>query len=146
YGRVDQVAAWALLSRLYLNAEVWTGTPRYTDCVTFSNNVLNSSYAINMNDANGNGSAYDELFLADNDRNGSESEFIFALNFDGVQTQTYGGTTFLVHASIGGTMVPADYGVDSGWGGLRTTEALVNKFETGVIDVDALNSGLGGTL
>jgi len=29
YGRVDQVAAWALLSRLYLNAEVWTGTPRF---------------------------------------------------------------------------------------------------------------------
>lgn len=146
YGRVDQVAAWALLSRLYLNAEVWTGTPRYTDCVTFSNNVLNSSYAINMNDANGNGTAYDELFLADNDRNGAESEFIFALNFDGVQTQTYGGTTFLVHASIGGSMVPADYGVDSGWGGLRTTKALVNKFETGEIDIDALNSGLGGTL
>ena len=28
YGRVDQVAAWALLSRLYLNAEVWTGNPK----------------------------------------------------------------------------------------------------------------------
>jgi len=40
YGRVDQVAAWALLSRLYLNAEVWTGTPRYNDAVTYSNNFL----------------------------------------------------------------------------------------------------------
>ena len=146
YGRVDQVAAWALLSRLYLNAEVWTGTPRYTDCITYSNNVLNSSYTINMTDANGSGSAYDELFLADNDSNGAQNEFIFALNFDGIQTQTYGGTTFLVHAAIGGSMVPADYGVDSAWGGLRATENLVNKFETGEIDIDALNSSLGGNL
>ena len=64
YGRVDQVAAWALLSRLYLNAEVWTGISKYSESVTFSNNVMNSSYAINMNDANGNGTAYDELFFS----------------------------------------------------------------------------------
>ena len=146
YGRVDEVAAWALLSRLYLNAEVWTGTPRYDDCITYSNMVMNSSYIINMNDANGNGTAYDELFLADNNSNGAQNEFIFAVNFDGIQTQTYGGTTFLVHAAIGGTMVPSDYGVDSGWGGLRTTSSMVEKFETAEIDIDALNSSLGGTL
>ncbi|MCB0423114.1 MAG: RagB/SusD family nutrient uptake outer membrane protein [Flavobacteriaceae bacterium] len=146
YGRVDQVAAWALLSRLYLNAEVWTGTPRYNDCITYSNLVMNSSYTIDMNDVNGNGTAYDELFLADNNSNGAQNEFIFAVNFDGIQTQTYGGSTFLVHAAIGGTMVPADYGVDSGWGGLRTTRSLVDKFETGEVDVDGLNSGLSGNL
>jgi hypothetical protein len=28
YGRADKAAAWALLSRLYLNAEVYTGTPK----------------------------------------------------------------------------------------------------------------------
>lgn len=146
YGRVDEVAAWALLSRLYLNAEVWTAVPRYADCVTYSNMAMNSSYSINMNDANGNGTAYDELFLADNNSNGAQNEFIFALNFDGVQTQTYGGTTFLVHGAIGGSMVPADYGVDSGWGGLRTTKSLVQKFDKGTIDVTGLNSGLGGTM
>ena len=27
YGRVDEVAAEALLSKLYLNSEVWTGIP-----------------------------------------------------------------------------------------------------------------------
>lgn len=128
YGRVDQVAAWALLSKLYLNAEVWTGNAKYTECVTFSNNVMNSFYSINMNDANGNGTAYDELFLADNDTNGAQNEFIFALNFDGLQSQTYGGTTFLVHAAIGGTMNAADFGVNGGWGGLRTTKSLVDKF------------------
>ncbi|WP_405567885.1 RagB/SusD family nutrient uptake outer membrane protein [Polaribacter sp. Asnod6-C07] len=140
YGRVDQVAAWALLSKLYLNAEIFTGTPRYAEAVTFSNNVMSSSYSINTNDANGNGTAYDELFLADNDVNGAQNEFIFTLNFDGLRSQTYGGSTFLVHAAIGGTMNATEFGVNGGWGGLRTTKSLVNKF---VVDVTTLNPNLG---
>ena len=140
YGRVDNVAAHALLSRLYLNAEVWTGQNRYADCITYSQNVLNSGYSLNINDANGNGTAYDELFMADNDVNGAQNEFIFTLNFDGMQSQTYGGTTFLVHAAIGGSMNPGNFGVNGGWGGLRTTKNLVNQF---AVDLDALNSSLG---
>jgi len=140
YGRVDNIAAHALLSRLFLNAEAWTGQDRYADCVTYSQNVINSGYSLNMNDANGNGTAYDELFMADNDINGAQNEFIFTLNFDGMQSQTYGGTTFLVHAAIGGSMNPGNFGVNGGWGGLRTTKNLVNQF---AVDLDALNSSLG---
>jgi len=140
YGRVDQVAAWALLSKLYLNAEVFTGASKYTEAVTYSNNVMTSSYSINTVDANGNGTAYDELFLADNNTNGAQNEFIFALNFDGLRSQTYGGSTFLVHAAIGGSMNATDFGVNGGWGGLRTTKNLVNKFN---VDVSALNNSLG---
>ena len=140
YGRVDNIAAHALLSRLYLNAEVWTGQNRYSDCITYSQNVINSGYSLNQNDANGNGTAYDELFMADNDVNGAQNEFIFTLNFDGIQSQTYGGTTFLVHAAIGGTMNPNNFGVNGGWGGLRTTKNLVNQF---AVDLDNLNSLLG---
>ena len=140
YGRVDNIAAHALLSRLYLNAEVWTGQNRYSDCITYSQNVINSGYSLNQNDANGNGTAYDELFMADNDVNGAQNEFIFTLNFDGMQSQTYGGTTFLVHAAIGGTMNPNNFGVNGGWGGLRTTKNLVNQF---AVDLDNLNSLLG---
>lgn len=146
YGRVDKVAAWALLSRLYLNAETWTGIPRYNDCVSFSNQVINSSYSLHTTDLNGNGTAYDELFLADNDSNGAQNEFIFVLNFDGIQSQTYGGSTFLVHAAIGGSMDPTEFGVNGGWGGNRTTSALVEKFEVQDIDVDNLNASLSGTL
>ena len=144
YGRVDQAAAWALLSKLYLNAEVWTGTSRYEDCINYSNEVINSTYTINTNDANGNGTAYDELFLADNDTNGAQNEFIFTANFDGLNSQTYGGTTFLVHAAIGGSMPANEFGVNGGWGGLRTTKSLVYKFPP--VDITALNNGLGGSL
>lgn len=139
YGRVDRVAAWALLSRLYLNAEEWTGIDLYAKSLEFSNKVINSTYAINKNDANGNGSAYDELFLADNDKNGAQKEFIFTANYDGVNTRTWGGTTFLVSASVGDSLAtrPDLTGVSSGWVGLRTTKSLVNKFDYAVTKTDA---------
>src|SRR5690606_19861684 len=67
-------------------------------------------------------------FMADNDRNGSQNEFIFAVAFDGIYTKTFGGTTFLTHAPVGGTMNAAEFGINGGWGGIRTTSAFVNKF------------------
>ena len=136
YGRVDKVAAWALLSKLYLNAEVWIAEDRYTDAITYAQEVINSTYYLHTTDANGNGSAYDDLFLADNNSNGAQTEFIFTLNFDGNNSRTYGGTTFLVHAAIGGSMDAASFGVNGGWGGLRTTKALVNKFDYAITDSD----------
>lgn len=137
YGRVDKVAAWALLSKLYLNAQVWVGQDMYSEALTFASRAINSTYSINTTDANGNGTAYDELFLADNDSNGAQNEFIFALNFDGNQSRTFGGTTFLIHAAIGGNMNPTEFGVNGGWGGLRTTSAFVSKFDSSVTERDA---------
>lgn len=132
YGRVDKVAAYALLSRLYLNAEVWVNQNKYTDAANYAKLAIESGYVLNTTDVNGNGSAYDELFLADNNSNGAQNEFIFALNFDGQYSRSYGGTTFLVKSSIGGSMVSADSGVNGGWGGPRTTKALVTKFDDAV--------------
>ncbi|MCB0426659.1 MAG: RagB/SusD family nutrient uptake outer membrane protein [Mangrovimonas sp.] len=140
YGRVDKVAAWALLSRLYLNAQTWIGEDKNAACVEYSSKVMNSSYSIFMTDLNGNGTSYDELFLADNNSNGAQNEFIFTLNFDGLQSQTYGGSTFLIHAAVGGTMNPVDFGVNGGWAGYRTTKNLVEKF---AVNIDDLNSALG---
>lgn len=121
YGRVDKAAAWALLSRLYLNAEVYTGTPRWADCMEYAQKAITSGYTLS--------SSYKNLFLADNDTNGAQNENIFTANFDGLRSQTWAGTTFLVHGAVGGTMNPSDFGVGSGWAGLRATKAFVQKFE-----------------
>lgn len=129
YGRVDKVASYALLSRLYLNAETWINQAKYSESIAYSNLAIQSGYSLHTTDVNGNGTAYDELFLADNDSNGAQNEFIFALNFDGNASKTYGGSTFLVKAAIGGTMQPANSGVNGGWGGPRSTKALVEKFQ-----------------
>ncbi|QLL56818.1 RagB/SusD family nutrient uptake outer membrane protein [Empedobacter falsenii] len=137
YGRVDKAAAEALLSRLYLNAETWIGQAKYTEAITYSKLAMQAGYTLNTTDGNKNGSAYDELFLADNDTNGAQNEAIFVLNFDGNNSRTYGGSTFLVKAAIGGKMTAADYGVNGGWGGPRSTKALVNQFTDAVTTKDS---------
>lgn len=121
YGRADQAAVWMLLSKLYINAEVYTGTARYSDVVNYTSKIIESGYSIADN-------PYYHLFLADNDTNGTQSEVIFPITFDGLNTQSFGGMTFLIHAAVGGSMVPADYGINGGWAGLRTTSKLVDKF------------------
>ena len=137
YGRVDKAAAEALLSRLYLNAETWIGQAKYTEAITYSKLAMQAGYTLNTTDGNKNGSAYDELFLADNNTNGAQNEAIFVLNFDGNNSRTYGGSTFLVKAAIGGKMTAADYGVNGGWGGPRSTKALVNQFTDAVTTKDS---------
>lgn len=117
YGRVDKAAAWFLLAKMYLNADVYTGQPRYSDCVTYSKKVIDAGYSLEPD--------YTHLFLTDNNES---DEIIFPICFDGLKTQTWGGTTFLVHAPIGGAMKPTDYGVASGWGGYRTTSKYVGLF------------------
>lgn len=131
YARADQAAAWTLLAKLYLNAEVYTGTARYADVITYTNKVIAAGYTLDP--------AYKNLFLADNN---TANGIIFPIAFDGLRTQSYGGTTFLIHASVGGSMNPANFGINGGWGGTRTTKNLVNLFNTG-IDLAASNAAIG---
>ncbi|MCX6284370.1 MAG: RagB/SusD family nutrient uptake outer membrane protein [Bacteroidetes bacterium] len=121
YGRADKGAVWTLLAKLYLNAEVYTGTPRYTDCITYCNNVIGAGYTLDPK--------YKNLFLADNN---TSPEIIFPIEYDGNHTQTWGGTTFVICAAIGGSMKPADFGVSGGWGGTRTTKPIVQLFYPGL--------------
>lgn len=116
YGRVDQAAAWALLARIYLNAEVYTGTAHYADALTYAQKVIGAGYTLQPD--------YQKLFMADNDT--QKDEFIYAINCDGLHTQSYGNTTFLVHAPSGDDH--ADYGVGAGWYGYRTTRTFANLF------------------
>lgn len=120
YARVDASSAWALLAKLYLNAEVYTGTAKYTEAITYCNKII----AIPGYSLVG---TYRFMFLADNNAT-SNSEVIFPVTFDGNKTRTWGGTTYLVHAPIVGSMSPGTHGVDFGWGGLRTTKQFVQKF------------------
>lgn len=126
YPRADKAAAWMLKAKLYMNAKVYTGTEKYAQAIPVLENIINSGYQLHNN--------YRQLFYADNDRNGAQNEVIFAVAFDGLNTKTYGGTTFLTHAPVGGSMSIAEFGINGGWGGIRTTSAFVEKFQTGTLD------------
>ncbi|WP_281227695.1 RagB/SusD family nutrient uptake outer membrane protein [Flavobacterium aquiphilum] len=124
--RADQGAAKMLLANLYMNSKVYVNAnDGYDKAVPLLNDIIAAGYTIH-NPAGRNG--YQELFLADNDSNGAQNEFIFAVAIDGLNTQGYGATTFLTHAAVGGSMDKNAFGINGGWGGLRTTSAFVSKF------------------
>lgn len=113
YGRIDKGALWALRAKVYLNSEVYTGVARYAECMTECTKIISAGYTLEPE--------YTHLFLADNHLS---NEFIFAVNFDGMHTRNYGGTTFLTHASMHAQVTGIAYGTTSGWQGLRTTKSF----------------------
>ncbi len=117
YGRADQAAVWMLLAKLYLNAAVYSGTARHSDCITYCNKIIGAGYLL--------ASQYRYNFLADNN---TSPEMIFTVSFDGLRTKSWGAMTYLIHAPVGGNMNPALWGINGGWSGLRTTKAIVNLF------------------
>jgi hypothetical protein len=140
YGRADKAAVWMLRAKVNLNAEVYVNEVHYDDVIADCEAIINSGYSL--------APAYNELFLADNhqyaDGSGPNTEYIFTLPADGVFSQSWGSTTFLVHAPLGGRMsdglsdtdnttpdaneVINNYGVTGPWAGLRTTSTMVEKF------------------
>lgn len=144
YGRADKAAVWMLLSRLYLNAEVYIHTPKYGECMTYARNVINSGYTLCPN--------YAELFMADNGENtDARKEMIFTINFDGRWTQSY-ATQFLVAGSRG----PNDpnftltSGISKSFKGSRATLAFIRHFYPGINDLfqtlDDVVDDAGGSL
>jgi len=125
YGRADRAAVWTLLAKLYLNAEVYTGQKKYTECLAVCEKVIGAGFTLEPQ--------YQHLFLADNHRS---NEIIFPITFDGLNTRTWGGMTFIIRAGIGGSINALESGVSGGWGGSRTTRQFVEKFPadlTGII-------------
>jgi len=119
YGRADQAADWALLSRMYLNAQVYTGTARYTDAITYAAKVIAAGYSLHP--------VYKNLFTSDN--NVGNPEIILPVEYDLVNTQNYGGTTFIINSSVSGAEGPANFGVpNGGWGGNHTLQVLPKVF------------------
>jgi hypothetical protein len=127
-GRLDKAFAWAILSKMYLNSEVYTGTKRYQDCMDMCSNILAAGYQLKLN--------YLDNFKADND---TSSELIFAIESDGMKTQNYGATTVMCNGQVGSIEGNGQtlYGVN-GWGGaLRLRKQFVQKFDGSDFDYDS---------
>ena len=119
YARANKSAARMLLAKLYLNAEVYTGTPRYNDAASYINKVISEGgYQLEGN--------FRKNFSADNN---TSKEIIFPLIADAASSQSYGNTTYIVNGSIStDTMTPADFGATDGWAGHRATKAWYGLF------------------
>lgn len=134
YGRVDKAACWLLLSRLYLNAEVYTGNAEWQKAKDYAKKVMESPYDINTTSA-GRWSAYQLVFMADNDRTAASKEILFPIvNISG-KTRSYGNSLFLIAACFDPAMHanPDDATGSNGlvgqqWIGLHPRTALLKKF------------------
>lgn len=119
YARADKATAWMILAKLYLNAEVYIGETKYTEAIEMLDQVLNGPYTLAQN--------YRHNFVADNH---NSTEMIFPIPFDGINTQSFGGMVYVLLSQVGQTMPAYElFGVNERWAGLRTTSALVEKFD-----------------
>lgn len=124
YPRADKGAVMGLLARMYLNAEVYTGTPMWEEAKRACEAIFSMGYSLCPN--------YADLFRGDNGENPDAlNEIIFGVAYDAEQTQSYGGTSYLTLAAIAAADVSSEQminGVNNGWGGIRVPYEYVEKY------------------
>ena len=128
YGRIDRVADWFLLARMYLNAESWIHENKYQEAYTYAKKVVTDGHYPLASD-------YREIFLADNK---NCKEIIWGLVQDGQRAQSSAGTNFYVKAFVNGPMDELyKTGVGSrGWGNVRAKMTLVDAFDADDVAFD----------
>ena len=128
YGRADQDAANLLLARLYLNAEVYTGTANWAAAKEYAEKVINGPHKLWTQGMNGF-SAYQMLFMGDNGSNGASQEAILPLLQDGVKSTAWCTSLFLMASTWKADMdTESNYGTSELWAGNRARIQLVQKF------------------
>jgi hypothetical protein len=140
HGRADKGVAWMILAKMYLNAEVYIGESKYTECITVCKEIIASGYTL--------ATSYAHNFMADNDVNSAKNEIIFPLISDGTFTQNYGPTTVMVNGEVGSLEANgAALGVGAGgWGGaLRVRKQFALLFNDGIYNNDTRNTLISGT-
>lgn len=135
--QLDQAAAWFILMRLYLNAEVYTaskpgaadGQEHWSDAAEFASRLIRSPYQLLKGDkaaVEGDKvtySAYQKLFMGDNDTNGAQNEAIFLIYQDANYCQSWGGSRFLVNTFRDANFVPS--GSTDSWSCFRSSPEFV---------------------
>jgi hypothetical protein len=119
YGRANKFVVDMLLAKLYMNAQVYTGTARWDDAAIYVNKIINEGgYSLDPN--------FVQLFSADNS---NSNEIIYPLIADAVNSQSFGNTTYIVNGSLSPDTIPiTQFGATEGWQGHRATEAWYSLY------------------
>ena len=130
YPRADKGSVLGLLARVYLNAEVYTGTAKWAEAKAACEKIYELGYALAPTHA--------ELFRGDNGENeDAKKEFLFAASYDAESNQSYGGTTYLTLSTLSGDDGAVNItGINGGWAGNRVPYEYVAKFFTDVKNQD----------
>ncbi|MDB5129375.1 RagB/SusD family nutrient uptake outer membrane protein [Mucilaginibacter sp.] len=123
YGRFNKWAGYALLAKVYLNAEVYTGTPKWTECLAACNKIAQGGFSLHPGGANGAsplGYQYYELF---GDVNPTD-ETILSMYV----TVDIVSRNILTIRSLNGPNFQALFGY-SGWNGSIVPQEYYTKFD-----------------
>ena len=122
YPRADKGSVLGLLARMYLNAEVYTGTAMWAEAKSTCEKIFNLGYKLAPTHA--------ELFRGDNGENAdAKGEFLFAASYNAEHTQSYGGTTYLTLSTLSGDDGAVNItGINGGWAGNRVPYEYVAKW------------------
>lgn len=126
--RVDRVAAKMLLARLYLNAEVYTGTAHWDLARDKAKEVMDSHYKLHTVSGGGYYTPYQELFMGDNHKylGGANGEGILNVYQDGIMTQSWGGARYFSSAFRDGGF--NYFGITDTWSCFRTSPEFIYRW------------------
>jgi len=141
--RIDKYAAYQLLARTYLFAEIHTGTPAWDKAIEAADKALAGPYHL-MEQATTNMegitfTGYQKLFMADNNTNGAQDECPLMIYQDGVMCRCWGGSRFVINMVRDKDSNPVFNGSSDTWKCFRTSPEFVYKF----VSQDKAGSFLG---
>ncbi|MBP5383325.1 MAG: RagB/SusD family nutrient uptake outer membrane protein, partial [Bacteroidales bacterium] len=114
YGSMTRPVAYMILAKMYLNSEVYTGTPRWADAERYCDLIIDGDYYILNND-------YFDAFKISNTSN---KEIIFPIVFDGVYAN---GNMFHLMTQHYAMRNVFEFTTDC-WNGPCTLESFYNKY------------------
>lgn len=119
YGRFNKWAAHTLLAKVYLNAEVYTGTPQWEKVIEHTDAVINSGagYLLEPNQKN--------PFVTENQ---NSNEIIFSIPIDAVYQDEW--NTFDLHLQTLQPSNAATYNLqETPWGGICAIPQFINIYD-----------------
>ncbi|MDJ1506517.1 RagB/SusD family nutrient uptake outer membrane protein [Xanthocytophaga agilis] len=119
YGRFNKWAAHALLAKVYLNAEVYSGTAAWDKCIEQCDAVINSGagFALEANQK--------DVFQTENE---TSKEIIFALPFDEKYVTAW--NSFSIHMETLQPSNQATYNLQfTPWGGICAIPQFIDTFD-----------------
>jgi hypothetical protein len=120
YGRFNQWAARTLLAKVYLNAEVYTGTAQWNKCLIQCDSIINSGAGYGLEDDQKN------VFITANQ---DSKEIIYGIAIDHKYTTDW--NTFDIHMQ---TLQPANQATynltQTPWGGMCAIPQFISTFDS----------------
>ena len=120
FGRMNYYAAQTVLAKLYINAEVYTGTPQWNKAMTAVDTVIGGGYSLTG-----------DFFSNFREDATTSSEYILGLHFDQIEAAAFEVHLFTLHYNLADKYQFED----ATWNGISAQESFFHLFDADTNDV-----------